>query len=215
MKICIGRKRIASELCTLCGAYVAVVIFSSSNKVYSCEHPSAELNVDKFLGENQPGFDAPNSTSLSHQNVNVDEIKNELNMLEISLIELLEAADEDVERVASQVMEYDMEFPKKVYSCGHPSAKLIVDKFLQEKRQPDIEAPNPTILANQNVNVDDINNELNMLENSLKQQKKQGKDLKILKKELPYEQLSFSDLKKLIELLEAADEEVERVESHL
>ena len=109
------------------------MIFSSSNKVYSCEHPSAELNVDKFLGENQPGFDAPNSTSLSHQTVNVDE----------------------------------------------------------------------------------INNELNMLENSLEQQKKHWKALKGLRKEHPYEQLNFSDLKKLIELLEAADEEVERVASQL
>ncbi|XP_015081299.1 agamous-like MADS-box protein AGL61 [Solanum pennellii] len=158
MKIFIGRKRIviariqnskkrqvtfskrriglfkkASELCTLCGAYVAVVIFSSSNKVYSCGHPSAELIVGKFLGENQPGFDAPNSTSLSHQNVNVDE----------------------------------------------------------------------------------INNELNMLENSLEQQKKHGKALQGLRKELPYEQLNFSDLKKVIELLEAADEEFERVASQL
>ena len=61
------------------------MIFLSSNKVYSCGHPSAELIVDKFLGENQPGFDAPNSTSLSHQNVNVDDINNELNMLENSL----------------------------------------------------------------------------------------------------------------------------------
>ena len=99
MKIFIGRKRIviariqnsknrqvtfskrriglfkkATELCTLCGACVGVVIFSSSNKVYSCGHPSTELIVDKFLGENQPGFDAPNFTSLSHQNVNIDEI---------------------------------------------------------------------------------------------------------------------------------------------
>ena len=61
------------------------MIFSSSNKVYSCGHPSAELIGDKFLGENQPGFDAPNSTSLSYQNVNVDEINHELNMLENSL----------------------------------------------------------------------------------------------------------------------------------
>uniref|UniRef100_A0A3Q7H6P3 MADS-box domain-containing protein n=1 Tax=Solanum lycopersicum TaxID=4081 RepID=A0A3Q7H6P3_SOLLC len=121
-KRCIGRFKKESELCTLCGAYVVVVIFSSSNKVYSCGHPSAEFIVDKFLGENQPGFDAPNSTSLSRQNVNLDE----------------------------------------------------------------------------------INNELNMLENSLEQQKKHGKALQGLREELPYERLNFSDLKKLIELLEAS-----------
>ena len=120
----------ASELCTLCNAYVAVVIFSSSNKVYSCGHPSAELIVDKFLGENL---------------------------------------------------------------------------------QPDYDDPNPSIVYHQNVNVDEINIELNMVENSLEQQNNHGKSLQGLRKELPYEQLNFSDLKKLIELLEAADEDVERV----
>ncbi|XP_015060433.1 uncharacterized protein LOC107006381 [Solanum pennellii] len=102
----------------------------------------------------------------------------------------------------------------KVYSCGHPSAELIVDKFLGES-QPRFDSPNSTSLSHKNVNVDEINNELNMLENLLEQQKKHGKALKRLRKELPYEQLNFSDLKKLIELLEAADEEVERVASQL
>ena len=72
----------ASELCCLCGAYD----FSSSNKVYSYGHLSAKLIVDKFLGENlQPDYDAPNPSIVYHQNVNVDEIENELNMLENSL----------------------------------------------------------------------------------------------------------------------------------
>ncbi|XP_025884587.1 agamous-like MADS-box protein AGL61 [Solanum lycopersicum] len=100
----------------------------------------------------------------------------------------------------------------KVYSCGHPSTELIVDKFLGEN-QPGFDAPNSTSLSHQNVNVDEINNELNMLENSHEKQKKHGKALQGLREELPYEQLNFSDLKKLIELLEAADEEVERVVS--
>ena len=78
-----------------------------------------------------------------------------------------------------------------------------MDKFLGEN-QPGFDAPNSTSLSHQNVNVDDINNELNMLENSLEQEKKHGKSLKGARKELPYEQLNFSDLKKLIELLEAS-----------
>ncbi|KAK4713389.1 hypothetical protein R3W88_019296 [Solanum pinnatisectum] len=133
-KRCIDLFKKANELCTLRGAYVAVVIFSSSNKVYSCGHPSIELIVDKFLGENP---------------------------------------------------------------------------------QPDSDAPNPTIVAHQNVNVDKINNELNKLENSPEQQKKHGEALQALRNELPYEQLNFSDLKKFSELLEAANEEVERVAGQL
>ena len=90
----------------------------------------------------------------------------------------------------------------------------MLDMFLGENCQPDFDAPNPTILAHQIVNVDEINIELNMVENSLKQQNKHG-SLQGLRKELPYEQLSFSDLNKISDLLEAADEEVERVANKL
>ncbi|KAM3219912.1 agam-like MADS-box protein AGL62 [Capsicum annuum] len=46
----------ASELCTLCGAEIAIVVFSPSkaNKVYSFGHPSVELLVDRFLGRDLP-----------------------------------------------------------------------------------------------------------------------------------------------------------------
>ncbi|PHT29749.1 hypothetical protein CQW23_30667 [Capsicum baccatum] len=44
----------ASELCTLCGAEIAIVVFSPSRKVYSFGHPSVELLVDRFLGRNLP-----------------------------------------------------------------------------------------------------------------------------------------------------------------
>ncbi|TMW99950.1 hypothetical protein EJD97_001639 [Solanum chilense] len=92
---------------------------------------------------------------------------------------------------------------------------LIMDKFLGESRQPDFDGPNPSVVAHQNVNVDEINNELNMLENSFQQQKKHGKSLHGFKKEHPYEQLRFSEYKKLSKLLEDADEEVERVDGQL
>ncbi|WMV37300.1 hypothetical protein MTR67_030685 [Solanum verrucosum] len=75
--------------------------------------------------------------------------------------------------------------------------------------------PTPTVVAHQNVNVDEINNELNKLENSLERQKKHGEALQALRNELPYEQLSFFYHKKLSELLEATDEEVGRVAGQL
>ncbi|XP_006340409.1 agamous-like MADS-box protein AGL62 [Solanum tuberosum] len=161
----------ASELCTLCGAYVAVVIFSSRNKIYSCGHPSVEFIVDKFLGENpqpdtnasnpdtdapNPNTDAPNPIVVTHQNAYVDEINKKLNKLENSLerekkygealqslrnelpyekidflnlkklSEALEAADEEVERVASQLREGDIEFPYQI--IGSALAPLRVEE---------------------------------------------------------------------------------------
>ena len=87
----------------------------------------------------------------------------------------------------------------KVYSCGHPSTDLIMDNFLGENRRHNSDAPNPTVSAHQNVNVNEINNEL-MLENSLEQQKKYEKSLQGLRKEFPYEQLHFMTLKSWVSL---------------
>ncbi|KAK4737795.1 hypothetical protein R3W88_001492 [Solanum pinnatisectum] len=121
----------ASELSTLCGANVAIVAFSPSNKVYACGHPS-----------NPPSdTDDPNPIIVAHQNANIDEINEKLNKLERSLererkhgqalqalrtepsnetlsffdlkilCESLEATDKKVEKLASQLMECGIEFP--------------------------------------------------------------------------------------------------------
>ncbi|KAJ4883723.1 Agamous-like MADS-box protein AGL62 [Raphanus sativus] len=43
----------ASELNTLCGADIAVIVFSPGGKVYSFGHPSVELVLNRFLNINQ------------------------------------------------------------------------------------------------------------------------------------------------------------------
>ena len=70
----------------MCGANVAIVAFSPSNKVYAYGHPSVELIVDKFVEKNPPpDTDDPNPIIVAHQNVNIDEINEKLNKLERSL----------------------------------------------------------------------------------------------------------------------------------
>ncbi|AES67005.1 putative transcription factor MADS-type1 family [Medicago truncatula] len=39
----------ASELCTLCGAYIALIIFSPSEKVFSFGYPNVETVIDRYL----------------------------------------------------------------------------------------------------------------------------------------------------------------------
>lgn len=39
----------ASELCTLCGVEIAIIVFSPAGKVFSFGHPNVESIVDKFL----------------------------------------------------------------------------------------------------------------------------------------------------------------------
>ncbi|KAM3377362.1 agamous-like MADS-box protein AGL62 [Capsicum galapagoense] len=83
----------ASELCTLCGAEIAIVVFSpgKANKVYSFDHPSVELLVDRFLGRDLP---PPNNEGrhnhllMNHRNVVLRELNKEvMNMEEILQME--------------------------------------------------------------------------------------------------------------------------------
>ncbi|PHT29370.1 hypothetical protein CQW23_31047 [Capsicum baccatum] len=56
LTLCLDNEAIKVELCTLCGAEIAIVVFSpgKANKVYSFGHPSVELLVDTFLGRDLP-----------------------------------------------------------------------------------------------------------------------------------------------------------------
>ncbi|CAN1184723.1 Agamous-like MADS-box protein AGL62 [Linum perenne] len=42
----------ASELCTLCGVDIAIIVFSPGQKVFSFGHPSIQAIVDRFLAKN-------------------------------------------------------------------------------------------------------------------------------------------------------------------
>ncbi|KAJ9174952.1 hypothetical protein P3X46_013545 [Hevea brasiliensis] len=69
----------ASELTTLCGAEVTVIIFSPSMKVFSFGHPSVEAVIDRFLAGNPP---QPSSCALqlieAHRNARVRELNMQL-----------------------------------------------------------------------------------------------------------------------------------------
>ncbi|XP_043710086.1 agamous-like MADS-box protein AGL62 [Telopea speciosissima] len=48
----------ASELCTLCGAETAILVFSPAGKVFSFGHPTVESIVERFLTEKNPQQEA-------------------------------------------------------------------------------------------------------------------------------------------------------------
>ncbi|PHT43260.1 Agamous-like MADS-box protein AGL62 [Capsicum baccatum] len=81
----------ASELCTLCGAEIAIVVFFPEKKVYSFGHPSVELLVDRFLGRNLPppnNDGRQNHLLMNHRNVVLRELNKEvMNMEEILQME--------------------------------------------------------------------------------------------------------------------------------
>ncbi|XP_062079366.1 uncharacterized protein LOC133783744 [Humulus lupulus] len=73
----------ASELCTLCGAELAIIVFSPGRKVFSFGHPSVELVIDRFLNpQNYRTTPQANSGTLqlieAHRNANVRELNQQL-----------------------------------------------------------------------------------------------------------------------------------------
>ncbi|XP_059446354.1 agamous-like MADS-box protein AGL61 [Corylus avellana] len=73
----------ASELCTLCGVEVAMIVFSPGNKVFSFGHPKVETILDRFLSA--PGskkhqlLEAHRSIYNIHElNVHLTEILNQV-----------------------------------------------------------------------------------------------------------------------------------------
>ncbi|KAM3263608.1 hypothetical protein P3L10_000602 [Capsicum annuum] len=65
----------ASELCTLCGVEIAIIIFSPARKVFSFGHPNVESLIDRFLSRNKTNNNpiANNSLQLveAYQNASV------------------------------------------------------------------------------------------------------------------------------------------------
>ncbi|PON86822.1 MADS-box transcription factor [Trema orientale] len=72
----------ASELCTLCGAEMAIIVFSPGRKVFSFGHPNVEFVIDRFMNRNQPAPTTVTTGTMrlieAHRNANVRELNQQL-----------------------------------------------------------------------------------------------------------------------------------------
>ncbi|KAK2968906.1 hypothetical protein RJ640_018598 [Escallonia rubra] len=75
----------ASELCTICGADIAIIVFSPGKKVLSFGHPRVESIVDRFLTRNPPSSSGTLQLVEAHCNARVEE-QIEMNLTASSLI---------------------------------------------------------------------------------------------------------------------------------
>ncbi|GAA0152707.1 hypothetical protein Leryth_009183 [Lithospermum erythrorhizon] len=68
----------ASELCTLCGVEIAIIVFSPAGKVFSFGHTNVESIIERYLTRNPP----PNSNTLqliqAHHSANLGELNLQL-----------------------------------------------------------------------------------------------------------------------------------------
>ncbi|XVE67411.1 hypothetical protein DITRI_Ditri08aG0158500 [Diplodiscus trichospermus] len=71
----------ASELCTLCGAQVGIIVFSPGNKVFSFGHPGIGTVIDRYLNRNPPEPSGTLQLIEAHRNANVRELNLQLTEL--------------------------------------------------------------------------------------------------------------------------------------
>ncbi|XP_010557539.1 PREDICTED: agamous-like MADS-box protein AGL62 [Tarenaya hassleriana] len=74
----------ASELCTLCGAEVAIIVFSPGRKVFSFGHPCVETIIDRFMNRGPPLHKQNNTTMQlieAHRNATVRDLNNQLSQV--------------------------------------------------------------------------------------------------------------------------------------
>ena len=71
----------ASELATLCGAEVGVVVFSPAGKPFSFAHPCIESVANKFLDENPQPNDNTHPLVEAHRRLRINELNQQHNQL--------------------------------------------------------------------------------------------------------------------------------------
>lgn len=76
----------ASELCTLCGAEVAIIAFSPGKKVFSFGHPNVEMLVNRFITRNPPQISGTMQLIEAHRNASVRELNMQLTQVYIDEI---------------------------------------------------------------------------------------------------------------------------------
>lgn len=70
-----------SELVTLCGAEVAVLVFSPAGKPFSFGHPSIERVTNRFLDKNPPPSDTTHPLVEAHRKMRINELTQHYNEL--------------------------------------------------------------------------------------------------------------------------------------
>ncbi|KAF3615836.1 putative agamous-like MADS-box protein AGL62-like [Capsicum annuum] len=127
----------ASELCTLCGAEIAIVVFSPGKKVYSFGHPSVELLVDRFLGRSlpPPNYDGRhNHLLINHRNVVLRELNKEvMNMEEI--LQMEKARGESILEIRRRVNGGWWEAPINALNLSQLQQLMEAMGFLKQEQQ--------------------------------------------------------------------------------
>ncbi|KAM0037635.1 putative transcription factor MADS-type1 family [Helianthus debilis subsp. tardiflorus] len=91
----------ASELCVLCGAEIAIMVFSPTGKLYSCGHPSVEMIGDCFLTQISQPSSSNSQFVEAYRNTNIYELSRQLTYV-LTKLEVERNKSEELTNISKQ-----------------------------------------------------------------------------------------------------------------
>ncbi|KAK6268511.1 hypothetical protein QUC31_012671 [Theobroma cacao] len=114
----------ANELATLCGAQVAIVVFSPGGKPFSFGHPSVEAVTQQFLNQDTKPKVSISAQVGSQQQAKVEKLSQQLN----DLLKQIQA-----EKKRGEMLDKEIKASGK-HKCQKPVNELSLDELLQMKQ---------------------------------------------------------------------------------
>lgn len=88
----------ASELCTLCGVEIAIIVFSPADKAFSFGHPEVESIIDRYLTRNPTPETGAHQLVEAHRNANVRDLNMQLTQI-LGQLEIERKRGEELDQV--------------------------------------------------------------------------------------------------------------------
>ncbi|KAL0729453.1 hypothetical protein Bca4012_025546 [Brassica carinata] len=127
----------ASELCTLCDAHIAVILFSPSGKVYSFGHTKVETIINKF--EHPHNNPQPNMLGEIHQNSTIRDLNNRLTEV-MNQLESEQKTSEEWAKLRKKSKIPEIWLKESIGGLDLGQAKEFKDKIENLKKQLTYEA---------------------------------------------------------------------------
>ncbi|KAJ0702448.1 putative transcription factor MADS-type1 family [Helianthus annuus] len=91
----------ASELSILCGAEIAIIVFSPTGKLYSFGHPSVEMIGDRFLTQTSQPSSSHSQLVEAYRNTNIYELSRQLTYV-LTQLEVEKKKSEELTNISKQ-----------------------------------------------------------------------------------------------------------------
>ncbi|RDY12705.1 Agamous-like MADS-box protein AGL61, partial [Mucuna pruriens] len=109
----------ASELCTLCGVEIAIIVFSPADKAFSFGHPEVESIIDCYQTRNSSLDSSSHQLVEAHRNANIRNLNMQLTQI-INQLEMEKRQGEELDRAwKARQRQYWWEIPVNQLGLHH------------------------------------------------------------------------------------------------